>query len=162
MIEVMKIVNTHGVKGEMKAMYYADSPMFFKKVHNLYDKKGEEYEITAVREHKGALLISIKGIEDMNGAEMMKNVSLYAKREDFPPLPKGEYYLIDLFGMKAETVDGEEIGEVVDVIEKAAQNLLVIKKGEKEVLVPNCKAFVDRVDTDEKKIYITPIEGLLD
>lgn len=161
MIEVMKIINTHGVKGEMKAMHYADSPLFFKKVKTLYDKKENPFTITAVREGKGCILVTIEGICDMSGAEKMKNVSLFAKREDFPPLPKGEYYLIDLIDLKAETVDGEEIGIVSDVLEKAAQNLLVIKNGEKEILIPKCDAFVDRVDLEEKKIYITPIEGLI-
>lgn len=162
MIEVMKIINTHGVKGEVKAMYYADSPQFFKKVKCLYDKKENEFKITGVREGKNCLLVTIEGIEDMTAAERLKNVSLFAKREDFPPLPKGEYYLIDLIGLDAETVDGEPIGEVTDILEKAAQNLLVIKNGDKEILIPKCDAFVDRVDLEEKKIYITPIEGLLD
>lgn len=162
MIEVMKIINTHGVKGELKALYYADSPAFFKKVPYLYDKKENKYHITSVREHKGALLVLIEGIDDMNGAEAMKNVSLFAKREDFPPLGKGEYYLIDLIGLTAQTVDGECIGEVVNIIENAAQDLIVIKKGDKEVYIPRCDAFVDRVDLEEGKIYITPIEGLID
>lgn len=162
MIEVMKITNTHGVKGEMKAMHYADSPAFFKKVTSLYDKKGKAYTITAIREGKGCVLVTIEGIEDMNAAEAMKNVSLFAKREDFPPLKKGEYYLIDLIGLTAETVDGEVIGEVCDIIEKTAQNLIVIKNDDREILIPKCDAFVSKVDLDEKKIYITPIEGLID
>ena len=162
MIEVMKIINTHGVKGEMKALHYADSPLFFKKVKTLYDKKENAYTIKSVREGKNCILVTIEQIEDMTGAERMKNVSLFAKREDFPPLGKGEYYLIDLIGLTAETVSGEEIGVVEDILEKAAQNLLVIKKGEKEILIPKCDAFVDRVDLEEKKIYITPIEGLID
>ncbi|MBQ7876559.1 MAG: 16S rRNA processing protein RimM [Clostridia bacterium] len=161
MIEMMKIINTHGVKGEMKAVHYADSLAFFKKVEYLYDKKENKFHITNVREGKNCVLVTIEGIEDMNSAERMKNVYLYAKREDFPPLPKGEYYLIDLIGLTAETVDGEEIGEVVDIQEKAAQNLIAIKNGDKEILIPKCDAFVDRVDLDEKKIYITPIEGLI-
>lgn len=162
MIEVMKIINTHGVKGELKALHYADSPAFFKKVKTLYDKKENAYTITAVREGKNCLLVTIEGVEDMNAAERMKNVSLFARREDFPALPKGEYYLIDLIGLMAETVEGEEIGEVINIIESAAQNLLVIRKGEKEILIPKCDAFVDRIDLDEKKIYIKPIEGLID
>ena len=161
MIEIMKITNTHGVKGEMKALHYADSIAFFKKVKTLYDKKEKAYTITAIREGKGCVLVTIEGIEDMNAAEAMKNVMLFAKREDFPPLKKGEYYLADLIGLVAETVDGEVIGEVCDIIEKAAQNLIVIKKGDKEILIPKCDAFVERVDLEEKKIYITPIEGLL-
>lgn len=161
MIEVMKIINTHGVRGEMKALYYADSPLFFKKVQTLYDKNGSEFKINSVREGKNCLLVTIDGVDDMNGADRMKNVSLFAKREDFPKLPKGEYYLIDLIGLMAETVDGEPIGEVVDILEKAAQNLIVVKNGDKEILIPKCDAFVDRVSLEEKKIYITPIEGLI-
>ncbi|MBQ8539981.1 MAG: 16S rRNA processing protein RimM [Clostridia bacterium] len=161
MIEIMKIINTHGVKGEMKALHYADSPMFFKKVKTLYDKKENTYNINSVREGKNCILVTIEGIEDMTAAERMKNVYLYAKREDFPALPEGEYYLIDLIGLSAVTVDGEEIGLVSDIQEKAAQNLLVIKKGDKEILIPKCDAFVNRVDLEEKKIFITPIEGLI-
>ncbi len=161
MIEMMKIINTHGVKGEMKAVHYADSLTFFKKVPYLYDKKENKFHVTNVRDGKNCVLVTIEGVEDMNAAERMKNVYLYARREDFPPLAKGEYYLIDLIGLTAETVDGEEIGEVVDIQEKAAQNLIVIKNGDKEILIPKCDAFVDRVDLDEKKIYITPIEGLI-
>lgn len=162
MIEVMKITNTHGVKGEMKALYYADSPLFFKKVKTLYDKKENPYTIASVREGKNCLLVTIEGVCDMTEAEKMKNVSLFAKREDFPPLKKGEYYLIDLIGLTAQTVDGEEIGKVCDILEQTAQNLLVIKKEDKEILIPKCDAFVDRVDLEEGKIYIKPIEGLIE
>lgn len=162
MTEVMKIINTHGVKGEMKALYYADSADFFRKTNRLYDEKGNCYHITNVREHKGTLLITVEGIEDMTAAEKMKNVSLYAKREDFPPLKEGEYYLIDLIGLRAETAAGEDIGEVVNIIEKTAQDLIVVRKDGKDIYIPRCPAFVDRVDLEEKKIYITPIEGLLE
>lgn len=161
MIEVMKIINTHGVKGEMKAIYYADSPLFFKKVKNLYDKNGNEFKINSVREGKNCLLVTIDSVEDMNAAERMKNVSLFAKREDFPKLPEGEYYLIDLIGLEAETIDGEYIGSVADILEKAAQNLIVVKNGDREILIPKCDAFVDRVSLEEKKIFIKPIEGLI-
>ena len=162
MVEVIKIVNTHGVKGDVKAIYYADSPAFFKKVPCLYDKKGKEYKVYNIREHKGALLLNIEGIEDMTAAEMIKGVSLYAKREDFPPLPKGEYYLMDLEGLKAVTKNGEVIGVVQSVLEKTAQNLLLVKTpDDREILIPKCDAFVDEINLEEGKIVITPIEGLI-
>lgn len=158
--EVLKIVNTHGVHGELKAIYYADSPEFFEKVSPLYDKNGREYKIGSLREHKGALLFKIEGINDMTEAEKLKGLSLFARREDFPPLPEGEYYLMDLIGLKAVS-DGEEIGEVADIIEKA-QNLLVIRTLDgRECLVPQCDAFVKKVDLDNGTIEIDVIEGLI-
>jgi 16S rRNA processing protein RimM len=160
MIEVMKIVNTHGVRGDLKAIYYADSPDFFEEVTTLYDKNGKDYKISNVREHKGAILFNVEGIDDMTTAERLKNTSLYARREDFPPLPEGEYYLTDLIGLTVVS-DGEEIGSVSDIIEKA-QNLIVVKKNDgTEALVPQCDAFVKKVSLDEGKIYIEAVEGLL-
>lgn len=160
MIEVMKIVNTHGVRGEVKAIYFADSPEFFEEVNVLFDKKGNEYKVSNIREHKGAILLNIDGVNDMTAAERLKGISLYARREDFPALPEGEYYLTDLIGLKAEA-DGAEIGEVTDIIEKA-QNLIVIKKADgSEALIPQCDAFIEKVALEEGKIYINTIEGLL-
>lgn len=160
MIEVMRIVNTHGVRGEVKAIYYADSPEFFDEVNILYDSDGEEYKISNVHEHKGALLLNIDGINDMTEAERLKGTTLYARREDFPSLPEGKYYLTDVIGLKAVS-GGKEIGEVVDIIEKA-QSLIVIKKTDgNEALVPQCDAFIKKVALDEGKIYIDAIEGLL-
>ena len=160
MIEVMKIVNTHGVKGDLKAIYYADSPDFFDAVPRLYDKNDKEYTVGNVREHKGALLIHIEGIDDMTAAEGLKGISLYAKREDFPPLPEGEHYLTDIIGLTA-FADGEKIGVVSDIIEKA-QNILVIKNDDgKEFLIPQCDAFVKEVDVAGGRIIIETIEGLI-
>lgn len=162
MIEVMQIVNTHGVKGEMKAVYFADSPEFFVQVPTLYDKSGRAFKVTPLREHKGTLLINIDGIDDMNKAEALKGTSLFAKREDFPVLPDGEYYLTDLIGLTAVQKDGGAIGKVIDITERAAQNLLVIEKLNGETaLIPNCDAFVEKVDLIDKIIIITPIEGLI-
>lgn len=158
--EVIKIVNTHGVRGEVKAVYYANSPEFFEKVSTLFDDKGQKYKILKIREHKGALLLTLEGIEDMNAAERLKGVSLYARREDFPPLDEGEYYLADLIGLEVFS-DGERVGGVEDIIEKA-QNLLVIRKEDgTKALVPQCDAFVKKVDLDKGIIYIDVIEGLL-
>ncbi len=162
MIEVMKIVNTHGVKGDLKAIYYADSPEFFEKVPVLYDEKGEKYTVLNAREYKGAILLNIEGVTDMTEAEKLKGKVLFARREDFPPLGEGEYYLTDLIGMTAVTSAGEKIGVLDEVLEKPAQNLLRITSDEgREILIPNCKPFVKNVDLAEKKIVIEPIEGLI-
>ena len=106
--------------------------------------------------------MKLEGVDDVDTAEKLKFTELFAKEEDLPRLPKGEYYFFELMGLTAILPDGEELGEVTNVIENNASNLLEIKKkdGEK-VLVPNIPVFVDRVDLDDKKIYITPIEGLV-
>ena len=92
----------------------------------------------------------------------MKLTELFAKEEDLPLLPEGEYYFFQLKGLTAMLPDESELGTVTDVIENTASNLLEITKtdGEK-VLVPNIPVFVEKVDLADQKIYITPIEGLI-
>jgi 16S rRNA processing protein RimM len=132
-----------------------DMPLYYK-------EDGTPMEINSWRFQKGAVLLNFNSIDTMELAEKLKFTKLYAKKEDLPKLPKGEYYFFELIGLKAILPDGEELGEVTDVIENNASNLLEIKKtdGDK-VLVPNIPVFVSEVDTDKGKIFITPIEGLI-
>lgn len=162
MIYVMQIVNTHGVRGEVKALHYTDGEAFFKKVKTVYKEDGTPVKIKTWRFQKGAVLLNLDGVDTMEIAEKMKFTKLYAKEEDLPKLPDGEYYFFQLIGLKALLENGEELGTVTDIIENNSSNLLEIKKtdGEK-VLIPNIPVFVSEVNLGEGKIVITPIEGLI-
>ena len=162
MIYVMQIVNTHGVRGEVKALHYTDGESFFKKVKIVYKEDGTPIKILSWRFQKGSVLMTLEGVDTMELAEKMRFTKLYAKKEDLPKLPKGEYYFFQLIGLKAVLSDGSELGEVTDVIENNASNLLEIKKADGEkVLIPNIPVFVGEVNTDAGTIFITPIEGLI-
>ena len=162
MIYVMQIVNTHGVRGEVKVLHYTDGEDFFKKVKTVYKEDGTPVKINSWRFQKGAVLLNLDGINTMELAEKMKFTKLYAKEEDLPKLPDGEFYFFELIGLTAYLPDGNVLGKVTDVIENNAANLLQISKenGEK-VLIPNLPVFVSEVNVKEEKILITPIEGLI-
>ena len=162
MINVLQIVNTHGIRGEVKALHYTDGEAFFKKVKTVYKKDNTPMKILSWRFQKGAVLLKLDGVDDVNAAEKLKFTELFAREEDLPELPEGEYYFFQLKGLTAILPDETELGSVTDVIENNASNLLEITKqdGEK-VLVPNIPVFVERVDLEEGRIYITPIEGLI-
>ena len=158
----MQIVNTHGIKGEVKALHYTDGEIFFKKVKTVYKENGEAVKILSWKFHKGSVILKLDGVEEVNDAEKLKFVKLYAKEADLPKLPKGEYYFFELTGLTAILPDGEELGEVTNVIENNASNLLEItKKDGEKALIPNIPVFVEKVDVKGGKIYITPIEGLI-
>lgn len=162
MIYVMQIVNTHGIRGEVKALHFTDGEAFFKKVKTVYKKEGTPVKILSWRFQKGAVLLKLQGVDDVDTAEKLKFTELYAKEEDLPQLPEGEYYFFQLMGLTGILPDGEEFGKITDVIENNASNLLEFTKtdGEK-VLIPNIPVFVSEVRLDEGKIHITPIEGLI-
>lgn len=162
MIYVMQIVNTHGIRGEVKALHYTDGETFFKKVKTVYKGDNTPVKILSWRFQKGAVLLKLDGVENVDTAEKLKFTRLFAKEEDLPKLAEGEYYFFQLKGLTAVLPDESELGKVTDVIENNASNLLEITKtdGEK-VLVPNIPVFVSGVDLENEKIHITPIEGLI-
>ena len=162
MVLVMEIVNTHGIRGDVKAVHFTDGEAFFKKVKTVYKKDGTPIKILSWKFHKGSVLLKLEGIDSANEAEKLKFTELYAKKEDLPVLPEGEYYFFELIGLSAVLSDGTVLGKVTDVIENNASNLLEITKEDgQKVLVPNIPVFVSEVDTDNEKIVITPIEGLI-
>lgn len=162
MIYVMQIVNTHGVRGEVKALHYTDGETFFKKVRTVYKEDGSPVKIDSWRFQKGAVLLTLDGVDTMEIAEKMRFTKLYAKEEDLPKLPEGEYYFFELIGLTGYLPDGSVLGKVTNIIENNAANLLEFTRenGEK-VLIPNIPVFVNEVNTKEETILITPIEGLI-
>lgn len=164
MIEVLKIVNTHGVKGHVKAIHFTDGEDFFESVEVLYSKNTlQQFQIDEWKFHKGAVLLKLRGIDDMNAAERLKGTSLYAKEEDLPKLPAGRYYYFQLTGLKAILPDGSVLGTVSDITEGPGGELLEIKRESGKVcLIPKCDAFVKEISLERGEILITPIEGLID
>lgn len=162
MIYVLQIVNTHGIKGEVKALHFTDGEEFFKKVKTVYREDNTPVKILSWRFHKGSVILKLAGIDDVDTAEKLKFTKLYAKEEELPKLPDGEYYFFELIGLTGVLPNGEEFGKVTNVIENNAANLLEFTKesGEK-VLIPKISVFVSEVNLEHGKIYITPIEGLI-
>ncbi len=163
MINVLEIVNTHGVRGEVKALHYTDGDVFFKKVKKLYTKEGREFTIKGWRFQKGAVLLKLEGVDTMEDAQRLKFTELFAKKEDLPKLKEGEYYFYELIGLNGILPDGTVFGRVTDVIENTAANIIEFTKGDaKKALVPNVDEFVKKVDIPNGTIEIKPIEGLID
>ena len=160
MLHCAKIVNTHGVMGEMKAICLADSPAFFKKIKTMYvDNK--PYLLKGVKEHKGNLLIRFEEIDNMTKAEALKGKDVFVKREEAPKLPKGRYYIVDLIGLKVLKDDGSEIGEITDVFATGSNDVYEVT-GKKKYYIPVIDDVVKEIDIEGGKVIITPLKGLLD
>ena len=159
-----KILNTFGIRGELKVDAYTDFiEERFKKDSTVYI--GEEhlpFVMKNYREHKGFLLVSFKDIDDINLVEKYKGMMLYKAKNDIHKLKQGEYYFSDLKDLDVY-VEGEKIGKVLRVEEGIASNHLRILKQEdgKEYLVPFLPVFIKKVDLDEKRIDVIAMEGLL-
>jgi 16S rRNA processing protein RimM len=165
---VGKIVNTHGIRGEVRVISKTDFPEERYKVGNtlyLFMPKATtpiELTIKSHRSHKNFDLLTFEGIENINEVEKFRDGILKVPESQLGNLPEGEYYYHEIIGCIVTTLEGEEIGKISEILSPGANDVWVIKgKGGKELLIPYIDDVVKKVDIKEKIILIEPLEGLL-
>lgn len=160
-----KIVNTHGVKGEVRALPQTDDVTRFeklKKIEIFREKQSRELTIDNIRYHKNFVIIKFLEIENMNEAEKLKDYFMRIDRKDAVELGEDEYFIADLIGIGVVTEDGTTLGKIKDVIETGANDVYVIKTDGKDILIPAIKQCILDVDMDKKIMTIHLMKGLVD
>ena len=156
-IEAGRIVNTHGVAGEVKIEVWLDSHQFLKSFKCCFIDR-REVKLLSARVHKGFLIVKLEGVEDVNAAMALKGRTVFIDRAD-ARLPKGAFFLQDIIGAAVVDESGSEIGKLVDVMETPASNVYVVK-GEREHLIPAVPEFILSTDADNGIITVHLIEGM--
>ena len=118
-IECGKIINTHGCRGGIKAESWCNTEEDLASLKRLFIKNNSEYEEYKVKKasvFKQFVLFEFKGLEDMDQAMLLKNKTLYARRDDFD-LEEGEYFLADMIGLSViDTDNGTIYGKLSQMI----------------------------------------------
>jgi len=156
-IEAGRIVNTHGVAGEVKIEVWLDNPEFLKKCRRIF-LDGQEIRMLSGKVHKGFLLAKLEGVEDVNAAMRLKGREIHIHRDD-AKLPKGAFFLQDIIGARVQEEDGREVGTLVDVMETPASRIYVVR-GEQEHLIPAVPEFVLSTDAENGVITVRLIAGM--
>ncbi len=161
LMELGYVNNVRGLRGEIKVIHYCDYKEFFEELDAVIIRD-TEYEIEGIKYYKDQVVLKLSGIDTVEQAETLKNQTVYAKKSDLPPLPEGVFYVADLIGCKAYLEDGTYVGEVTDVLQNGPTDILELK-GENgtQILIPRVAEFVPFISVTEKKLTITPIDGLL-
>lgn len=164
-LEIGQIVNTFGIKGEIKVVPYTDDISRFdylKKVYVKTKKETKQYIVEKARYHKNVVLLKLEGIENPEQAELLKNAYLEIDREDAIPLEEGQYFIVDLIGLEVYTEEGEKLGKVEDIYNTGANDIYVIKNEiGKQILLPGIKEVIKKVDLENSKIIVHIITGLI-
>jgi len=156
-LEAGIIVNTHGIKGEVKIQPWADSAEFLKGFKFLYID-GKPYELLSGKVHKECLIAELKGISGVNEAMIFKNKVVSIDRED-AKLPKGAFFIQDLIGAAVIDESGKELGKLTDVLELTSSNVYVVT-GEREILIPAVPQFIIKTDVNAGLVTVRLIEGM--
>ena len=140
-----EVLKPQGIRGELKVKAFTDSPEDIKAFGTVYIDN-LPYKILSFRVGgDGAAYIGLRGIPDRNAAELFRGKKLEGNREDAPELEEGQYYIIDILGLRCETEDGELLGTVKNIT-NLANDVYTIEKGGKEILFPAIKGVVLSVD----------------
>ncbi len=161
-IEIGKIVNTHGLRGDVKVIPWCDdAEVFHELAYVLID--GKEFDIEKSRIHKNMVILKLSGIDDINDAEGYRNKILTVPREELGELPEGTYYICDLLGCTVETVEGRVLGKICDIIKTGSNDVYVVEDDDKkQILIPVIDEVVKQVDLENKHITVKPLKGLID
>ena len=165
-LEIGKIVNTHGLRGEVKIVPWTNTPDVFEDIEYVYVKNGREERkltIKSVKYQKNNIIVKFKELDDISEAELLKNSVVTTDREQLGDLPEGEYYIADLIGCAVESESGEVYGELSDVLPTGSNDVYVVKRdGKRDLLIPVIDGVVLKVDILNKKITVRLLEGLED
>ena len=153
-LEAGEVVTTHGVRGEMKVLPWADGPEFlldFKRVRI----GGVEYKVQSCRIQKSCNLLKVAGIHTMEDAQALHGKTVEVYRAD---APKDLIFVAELIGVDV-FADGQQIGKLTDVLDYPGNKVYVVK-GEFEYMIPAVKQFVLSTDLESNTMHVKIIEGM--
>lgn len=164
-VSVGEIINTQGIKGELRVWPLTDFPeRFAKDGVFVFEKNGVIKKLTVeqARPHKKFLVIKFKEVPDMNAAEELIGGVLKVVKGELVQLPENTYYIFEIIGMEVITDEGIVLGKIKEVLQTGSNDVYVVAGESKDYLIPAIKEIVKQVDRENKQIYIKPLEGLLD
>ena len=166
---VGKIVNTHGIRGELKIISRTDFPeeRFSKGsslVIQLPDRLGTvPVTVESSRLHKNMYILKFDGLDSINDVEKYKGLLLKVREEDLIELPEDEYYYHEIIGCRVVTDEGEELGTITEILAPGANDVWVVERpAGKPVLLPVIEDVVQDVDVENKRVKVHLMEGLAD
>lgn len=166
MFNIGKIVNTHGINGEVKVFRITDFSERFMPGETVYialNSTLKTLKINTHRVHKGFDLLHFKDYDEINDVEPFKEAYLQIHGSQLTDLEENAYYFHEIIGCSVYTDKGEAMGHVKEILTPGANDVWVVEPaGGKDILIPYIADVVKKVDVSDKQIIITPMEGLLD
>jgi 16S rRNA processing protein RimM len=166
LVAIARIARPHGLRGEVSADVLTDFPERFDGLENviavLPGGERRELRIERFRFQNERVLLKFSGIDRIEDAEVLRNAEICVTENEAVELEDGEFFDWELSGCTVETVTGETVGTVKELLRTGGTEVLVIDGADKEYLIPFAESICTEVDVEKKKIVIDPPEGLLE
>jgi 16S rRNA processing protein RimM len=153
-----RVVKAHGVRGALRVRSDGEALLQLKRV--FLDQAPKR--VLSARRERDSFLLELEGVEDRDRAEALRGVPLYCLRSELPAAADGELYVTDLVGCEVIGPDGARLGEVAEVVGGGTQDLLRVRSGASEFLLPFVEPLVRAVDVAARRIEADPPDGLVE
>lgn len=164
-LEIGQIVNTFGIKGQVKVVPFTDDITQFDTLKQIYIEKRKNLELFEIEKsnyHKNMIILKLKGIDTPEQAESLRNCYIKINRKDARNLPEGTYFIVDLIGLDVYTDEEKLLGTLEDIYNAGSSDIYVVRTSEgKQILLPAIKDVIKKVDIENKKVIVHIIEGLI-
>ncbi|MBC8214576.1 MAG: 16S rRNA processing protein RimM [Candidatus Marinimicrobia bacterium] len=161
-----EIIKPHGLKGEVKVKIYNPSSESLAEGEIVWLVDGirlnEQFEIESGRLISPKPIMKFKHISSKEDAKRLVGAQISIERTKLPKIEDNEIYLVDLIGLQVYNEKDDLLGEVTDILNLPANDVLVVKQLDKEVLIPIIDEFIQLIDFENKKMTIHQMEGLID
>jgi len=152
-----QIVNTHGIRGEVRIVPWADSPEFLCQFPIFY-LDGRPMNVASTRVHKGSVITHLQGVDTVEAAMVLKGKTVQIRRAD-AKLPKGAFFLADIIGLDVVDEDGRKLGTLKEILSPSVQQVYVVQ-GEREIMIPAVPEFILETNIQAGYIKVRLIEGM--
>ena len=152
-----QIVNTHGVRGEVRIVPWADSPEFLCQFSTLYIDNAPR-RVLSSRVHKGSVIAKLEGADTVEEAMLLRDKTVQIRRAD-ARLPEGSFFLADVIGLKVVDEAGQTLGTLKEVLSPSVQQVYVVD-GDREILIPAVPEFILETNIASGYIKVRLIEGM--
>ena len=167
-LNVGKIVNTHGIRGEVRVISQTDFPeeRYKKGAKLTLFREGKQPLVLVIanhRKHKNFDLLTFEGYPNINDVEVFRNGILKVAEEDLTDLEENEFYYYEIIGLPVIDENGQVLGKIKEILSPGANDVWVVqRKGQKDALIPYIESVVKRIDLENEEIHVEIPEGLLD
>lgn len=161
LIEIGQIVNTHGIKGEIKVMPLCDDISMLLDFKEVY-LDNQKIAVKSARIHKNTALLFLENFNTINDSEKLKNKFLYVDKS-LIKLDENSNFIVDIIGCSVfDKTTNSVLGIITDILTPPSHDIYVIETSElKQILIPVVPQFVINVDTDGKKVIVKTIDGMI-
>jgi len=161
-LEVARVLRPLGVHGELKVEVWPPHTDDLSRVATLYiGDDRQPFNVEHVRVHGEALAIKLAGCDDRSEAELLRSQLIYLHRADVTPLGPDRYYYHQIIGLQVVSIDGETLGEIVEIIETGANDVYVVHGERGEVLLPAHADVIKQIDLEAGHMIVEVLDGLL-